>query len=164
MSASLKMTGIGELMGKLDALGAIAGRKVLTAVARKAMKPVHQSALQKVAVDRGALKASIRLATVKPKSSNVVASAGISIRGPGAHRWHFEEFGTRRQKARPFLRPAFAQHQQAILTSITELLAKAIHQATKRQYRRGGTIALSTTGSSLGLGWLPANLRYEEGR
>src|SRR5690554_412384 len=111
----MKIEGLAALEAKLQELGAELGQKVLTAAARRAMRPVLEEAKRLVPKDTGALRDAITLSTGKPKEGETVAVAGLRIgkskgakdgRMPPAARWHFVEFGTASQAARPFLRPA----------------------------------------------------------
>lgn len=52
-------------------------------------------------------------------------------------RWHFAEFGTKHQPAKPFLRPAMDAGAQAAIDTLKVELAKAINRAVKRQARKG---------------------------
>ena len=46
--------------------------------------------------------------------------------------WRFIEFGTERQPAQPFLRPAFETQKENALAVITDTLAKGIHNAARK--------------------------------
>ena len=50
----------------------------------------------------------------------------------GAFYWRFVEFGTVKQSAQPFLRPAFELGKQGFLDAFTEDLTKAIARAVKK--------------------------------
>lgn len=51
--------------------------------------------------------------------------------------WRFIEFGTERQPAQPFLRPAFETQKENALAVITDTLAKGIESAAKKVARTG---------------------------
>ena len=51
--------------------------------------------------------------------------------------WRFIEFGTERQPAQPFLRPAFEAQKENALAVITDTLAKGIESAAKKVARTG---------------------------
>lgn len=51
-------------------------------------------------------------------------------------RWHFAEFGTASRAARPFLRPAMAKNEKAMVETFKTELARAIQAALKRQARK----------------------------
>jgi HK97 gp10 family phage protein len=156
MSASMKLTGLGELRGKLEALGAIGARKAMQSAARKAMAPVVETARQMAPKAAGTLAGGIRLAAVRPKSGDVVVSVGVTVspetlksevkfedgssytkktRRNADFRWHFAEFGTKHHPAHPYLRPAFQQHVGGIVAGLAEALRKAIHREAMSQVR-----------------------------
>lgn len=152
----LKVEGLKELRDKVLALGPETGPKVLRAAARAAMQPVLEEARRLVPVDSGLMRDSIVLSSKIPKSGDTVTRVGIRIkkqRRPNlrglrvskstrravnrmsAHwRWHFIEFGTVRQKARPFLRPALATHKDRVIASIKAEIAKRVERVWR--YRR----------------------------
>lgn len=161
MAKKFKVTGLKELREQLTQLGAIAGQRILASAARTAMKPVLDDARVRVPVASGLLHDALRLATVRPTSGNVVASAGVAIAkkvnqeipvvldedeeepvsdltttarvdGP-RHRWHFVEFGTVNMAAQPFLRPAFDARKGEALDRFKKFLRKKIEKARKRQ-------------------------------
>jgi HK97 gp10 family phage protein len=55
----------------------------------------------------------------------------------GAFYWRFIEFGTVKQAAQPFLRPAFELGKQGFVDEFTNDLTKAIASAVRRGARRG---------------------------
>lgn len=55
----------------------------------------------------------------------------------GAFYWSFVEFGTVKQPAQPFLRPAFEQTKQSFAVEFTTDLRKAIASAVKRSAKNG---------------------------
>lgn len=55
----------------------------------------------------------------------------------GAYYWRFLEFGTVKQAAQPFLRPAFELGKQGFIDEFTNDLTKAIASAVKRFAKNG---------------------------
>lgn len=157
MSASIEIKGLKQLRDKLMALGGVASVKVLTSAARKSMKIVAEEARTLCPEDTGALKKSIRLAAVKPRRGTVVASVGIVVTArkvreeipipevgmvsvsekiDASWRWHFTEFGTSHSSAKPFLRPAFDKHKEAVIAECKDVLSKAINRAVRQAARK----------------------------
>jgi len=62
------------------------------------------------------------------------------VRKLPAYWWHFNEFGTSKQAARPFLRPAFDQQSGRALAAIKMMLEKAVVIAAAQvpKYRGNG--------------------------
>lgn len=57
----------------------------------------------------------------------------------GAYYWHFVEFGTEKNPAQPFLRPAYDQTNQSALDTFKRRLAVGIKSAAKRSQRLSET-------------------------
>jgi len=115
--------------------------KVLSQAARKAFKPVIEAARQKVPVDTGLLRDSIRVTAKQPKRGDTSIVVGLRIAAGGgggkresaAWRWHFVELGTAKLPARPFLRPALDRNHQAVLELFKVELQKSIAKALKKR-------------------------------
>lgn len=158
MNFSLQAHGLKELQAQLMGLGAQLAGKTLAIAARKAFKPVLETARALVPVDSGELRDSLKVAVVKPKGGNdLVVSVGILIgkgrgsrqarlaaaafgegqskRLPAARRWHFIELGTSDFAPHPFLRPALDRNANAVVAALKVELAKEIARAVRK--RRG---------------------------
>lgn len=151
---SMKLVGMRDLHEQLKELGAVAGVKVLAKDARMAMKPVLERAQQLVPVDTGLTRDHLRIRVQKPKTGNAVVIAGVTVvkaktvatgrkRKPHLQspewRWHFIEFGTETQPARPFLRPAFAANNGNMVAIMKAQLAKDIKRITSKRAKRRKT-------------------------
>ena len=80
-----------------------------------------------VPVDTGDLKKSLAIQTPKGKvKSQTKAPLVIGAREPQSHIAHFAEFGTLKQKARPFMRPAISQTFKSAIDKMAQTLDKAI--------------------------------------
>lgn len=152
---TIKVHGIQGLMAQLREIGAETGGKVLASAARKAFVPVLEAARGMVPVDSGSLRDSLMIGTNRPGEGDTVVAAGIMIgKGKGAkqaqvaaaafgegqlkalppsRRWHFIEFGTSRQAAKPFLRPAIDGNAQAVVDLLAKEVDKGIARAIKRK-------------------------------
>lgn len=157
MSNMIEVKGLKQLRDRLMELEGATGVKVLAGAARKSMKVVAATAKELCPVGpTGDLRASIRLAAVKPRRGNVVASVGIVVtrrtvrdeipipevgmvtlkrKVDASWRWHFTEFGTSHSSASPFLRPAFDKHKEDVVAECRDILTKAIDRAVKRAGR-----------------------------
>lgn len=136
----MKVKGLAELTAQLDDLGAELAAKALAQAARRAFKPVLESAQQLVPVRSGELMRGIRLAVKKPSTGDTIVRVGLRIsKGKGvggmppARRWHFVEFGTSHQAAHPFLRPALDRSAGRVLELLKVELAKSIEKALKKR-------------------------------
>jgi len=144
MSDTFEVKGLKELNDKLIALESETASKVLRSAGRQAMKPVLNAAINKVSVDSGDLRASLAIRASKGKGKKTAAVISV-----GAHKKKYSkkegggkivranakvialEYGNRRQKAEPFLRPALESNVGAVLESFKAQLAAKIAKATK---------------------------------
>lgn len=133
MKMTVKTSGFAELEKKLLALPAAASRKVMRGALMAALTPLVKRAKELVAVDEGDLKRSIKKRSAIYKGNNFAAEAGVYIsrKLKAGHRWHFEEFGTSKHAARPFLRPAFDEKKMEVLERFKAELSKRIDKAAK---------------------------------
>jgi HK97 gp10 family phage protein len=139
-SLKIKVEGLAALQAQLVELGGEMGVKALAQAARKAFKPVLESAKGLVPKHSGALRDAIKVSVLKPGADSVVV-VGLRIGGgpkgskelPAARRWHFIEFGTAHMAAHPFLRPALDQNAAKVLEDLKTELAKSIQKAIAKK-------------------------------
>lgn len=123
MDAEFNVTGLDDLLKKLDRLPENLEKNVLRGAIRASAAPIVKDAKTRVPVlqdrdDRriaGALRRSIRARSVQMKNGRltggVTAGGSDKSRGKGDTFYaRFVEFGTAKMQARPFLRPAI-DHQ-----------------------------------------------------
>lgn len=148
----MKVKGLKELEGQLKALGTQLAGKALTRAGREAFRPVLEAAKSMAPEDTGELRESLRMGTAKLKGGGVavgvvigggarakqakVAAAAFGERHrPAARRWHFAEFGTAKQPAQPFLRPAIDSQAAGTVDRLVPSLQREIARIVKK---RGG--------------------------
>jgi len=157
-SVQLKLEGFRELQEQLEKLKGLTARKVLASAAGAAMKPVLEGAREKVPVESGALRDSLRLAVrTQVEGAATAVEAGVSARRGkvsgeieiaeglfekltmhwAGWRWHFAELGTSRQRAHPFLRPAMDERKETVLAILKDRLTRGIQRALARQDPEG---------------------------
>lgn len=110
-------TGIDDLMRRLDV---IAQEPQYRFVRRKALRVgirvAERYAKAKVPIDTGTLKGSIGVESVTDTEAVLVAKTDYAA---------YVEFGTRRMRARPFMRPAVLDH----ITEIEEVMTRVVDEA-----------------------------------
>ncbi|SEG20411.1 HK97-gp10 family putative phage morphogenesis protein [Marinobacterium lutimaris] len=150
----LYVSGLDDLEKQLISLGAETGVKTLRSAGRKAMEPVQISAAIGAGEDSGDLRQAIVISSSKPrrgrsravdihvgatkKSVTETAGDGSKSRRKLSHVIHAaiaQEYGTSKQQADPFLRPALLLNYDRVLVTFKAELAKAIKRAIKRQSR-----------------------------
>jgi HK97 gp10 family phage protein len=144
----MKVNGLADLAAALKALPAEIAAKnggPLRVALRASARVVADAAEQRAPKDTGRLGRAIAI-QVDRNPGNVTERivvrprAGKSRNDPkGAYYWHFLEFGTERQPAQPFIRPAFDAVKEQALTVFRTRLAKGIVRAAKRAAKRGLT-------------------------
>lgn len=120
-----RIQGARELERVLKRLPAQIRGKVLQSAVMAGAAPIRREAKANAPVDDGTLRKSI--VARKDKASG--ASAAVKI-GPTRKGFYglFAEFGTSRQSAKPWLRPAFESTKRAALERIGKALARNIEK------------------------------------
>jgi len=156
VSARFKLVGLKDLVEQLVDIADVGGLKAVASAGRRAFKIVEAEVKSLVPVRSGDLHDSIRIAVVKPKAGNVVASIGLKIgsrlvkdelqtvegetievkrKVDAGWRWHFVEFGTSKMAAHPYLRPGFGRSHRELVEKFKDDLAKRIKAAIKRRQK-----------------------------
>ena len=133
MAQTMVLRGGSELERVLKGLPRALSDKALATSLRAGAKPIAEEARRRVRKRTGALAKSIvvRRSTQRQKkrgSGNVI----IAIRQPAGRRAHFEEFGTRRQTAHPFFRPALDVKAREAIKIIGERLFLEVTKSAGR--------------------------------
>jgi len=148
VKVDVKVNGLAELAAALKQLPAEVASKnggPLRVALRAAARVVADAAEVRAPKDTGRLGRAIAI-QVDRNPGNVTERivvrprAGKSRTDPkGAWYWHFLEFGTVKQPAQPFIRPAFDAVKNEALSAFKNRLAKGIVRAAKRAAKRGLT-------------------------
>jgi len=139
MAVSFKFSGGAEIARALEALDQKVKKKLLrqavVAGAQVVKKRAKEIARTKGVQDTGALIRNIA-GKVEKTNSDTYAQINIGVRHgkpkKNAKRqddpfyWHFHEFGTSKMAARPFMRPAFEESKDDVVTAMTERLKKGL--------------------------------------
>lgn len=150
MAEKFKIEGLKELEKSLLKLGAKPAQSVMGSAARKAMKPVLNDAIQNANEDSGDLRKALAIKVIKGKKSKTFVSANVgtyrkkSTKKQGGKKLAgvnqkaiAQEFGTSKQQAEPFLRPALNSNASRVLSILKPALADGIEKAAKKL--AGGT-------------------------
>lgn len=93
-------------------------------VLRDGCKPIETTAIQKAKLGKtGKLKRSIKLALIKNKSKYRIA---FRIATKGIRYGMAVETGTYKDKAQPYIRPAFDKHKYQVADSISGFVVKTV--------------------------------------
>ncbi len=146
MTKVFKTTGFDELERALvDELPKATAKNILKRAALAAMKPVVERAQQLVPVDKGNLRDSIKAQALTAKRvsrTRFEASKGVTVAvSPTGFKQdgfyaRFQEFGTVKQAANPYMRPAWDSEEGPTLDRIKSEIAVQIGKARVRIARK----------------------------
>lgn len=136
----IKVTGFTELEQALRQLPEEIAGKTLASALRTASQPIATHAKETAVLSDhpskvGHMADSIKVRALKEETVNDLESSFWI--GPDRKHFYglFWEFGTRHQRARPFLRPAWDEGKDRALDSFGKALWTAIERAAKRLAR-----------------------------
>jgi HK97 gp10 family phage protein len=144
MAKNFEIEGLKELEKALLDLGPELGFKTLRSAGREAMKPVLASAQKNVHVDSGDTHDALAISAKKGKGNtsvfiNVGATKTKATKKQGGRKFVnvnqkviAQEFGTKKQEADPFLRPALENNANKVLSGLKNSLADKIEKAAKK--------------------------------
>lgn len=138
------LEGVADLTAKLKALGSEFVGPTMRAVLRAAIKPAFEKANQTIPIGleahrtyKGRLvapgfsKRSIRIVTRLDKNGTT-ASVALGVRKEAFYAVLFEELGTSKMAARPWLRPSLQSTQEQQQTILASKLRERIERIAKK--------------------------------
>lgn len=141
MADTKNLTGFAEMAKKLREFGPKVGRKHLRAATSKGAAVIRKKARELAPVDTGEMRKDIQQKRVKTEgdhiaSFSVYTRSGKRSRLSGKARnvdkdsfyWKFQEFGTAKMPAQPFMRPAFESEKENAVDEIGAELDKRIQK------------------------------------
>lgn len=143
-TVTVKVSGLKELNKKLNDLDLELRKRAAREAGREAIKPVAERMKNKIAVDTGGLKDTIRVsATTAPsrlkkysKKASMIASASVGRKshkeGGTGHQALQLEYGTDNMEAQPFVRPAIQGHEKSVFMHFRKHLNKSINKFARR--------------------------------
>lgn len=154
MEFKFEIKGLRELEAGLAEIPAAVRGKTLEAALMRAAKPILDEARSRAPVRQGGAKRMgkgskvrmpgfLRASLRRARKRGSDASATVQI-GPHRRAFYgmFQELGTSRQAARPFLRPAFESKAQDALqllrTSLASEILKTAQRIASRSFGRSG--------------------------
>ena len=141
MADTKNLTGFTELAKALRELGPRVGRKHLRAATSKGAAVIRKKARELAPVDTGEMRKDIQQKREKTSSDNIASysvytRSGKRSRLSGKARnvdkdsfyWKFQEFGTAKMPAQPFMRPAFESEKEKAIDELGTELDKRIQK------------------------------------
>lgn len=145
----VKVEGLEELVKALKELPIEIQKRPLRSAVSAASKLIADSAISKVPVDTGNLRKAIYRYRSRSESGNGRETFFVGVRKGKkkvngrtvttqgeAWYWRFVEFGTKNQRAQPFLRPAFESNKSEAIEKMKMQLKKAIDNQVRKLSRK----------------------------
>lgn len=119
MAGRVKIEGLDELERKINKITEDSRKNIVHALDIAGLL-VLRSAQQKCPVDTGNLRASL---TKEVSDRELYAVVGTKV-----HYAPYVEYGTRKMRAKPYLKPAFYENEKDIKQRISQAVLKAIKE------------------------------------
>lgn len=132
MSSEIK--GLEELIKNLTALPDKLEKRVIRAAVRQGANVIKKKAQDYVPVDKGDLKKSIKVSGSKAKPGVIafkVRPTGNKKKGISIFYGRFQEFGTSKMPAHPFMRPAYDEAGEDVLNVVINTIKSKLHEVVQ---------------------------------
>lgn len=132
MSSEIK--GLEELIKNLNSLPDKLEKRVIRAAVRQGANVIKKKAQSYVPIDKGDLKKSIKVSGEKAKPGVIafkVRPTGNKKKGISVFYGRFQEFGTSKMPAHPFMRPAYDEAGEDVLDTVIDTIKSKLHEVTK---------------------------------
>lgn len=125
---------MGDLLKKMKALPERVQKNIVVGAVRASAKPIIKEAKQLVPKDTRTLEKSIGISKRKTKNKNIVHFSISPKRGGKYDGWyaHFDEFGTAKMVAHPFMRPAFEKKGEESIKAVEQYMSKRIDKEIEK--------------------------------
>ncbi len=132
----LQIKGLKELDARLKKLPDVVQRRILGAATAAAARVVQKSAKSQAPAKTGRLKKNIVVRTKRTRTGTV-SRVTLRTKGKGtdpknAYYGRFVEFGTKKQAARPFLRPAFDSNVNQAIQTMRKKIAQRLEAEARK--------------------------------
>ncbi|MCB1928285.1 MAG: HK97 gp10 family phage protein [Rhodocyclaceae bacterium] len=120
-----RLTGLDDVLKRLEQVAEKVAKKALSKATRKGGNVIRKAAIANAPVDSGDLRKHIALRLkVKPGAiyCRVGVKGGAKKKDGTPYYWRFVEFGTVRQPAQPFMRPALDNTATTVLQTVVGTL------------------------------------------
>lgn len=129
MKVTFKVSGLKELDQALAELPAAYAKNIMRKAWETAAQPLVDDIKAAAPVATGVLRDSIK---VERLGDETKGQAKMQVGVFGEFYGHFQEFGTIKQPAKPFVRPALDRHREALVERFRRELAASIERARAR--------------------------------
>ena len=131
----VQIDGLPALSEALDELGKDVASRVLARAGRKAMRPVREAMYRSAGYDASNhgqhMRDTIKIRAIREGDERVVR-VGPVMKTPHYIKAKAQEYGTSKQMAKPFIRPALDNNLNEVVASLRDELSAGITRAQRR--------------------------------
>lgn len=131
---SSEIQGLEELIKNLTDLPDKLEKRVVRAAVRQGANVIKKKAQEFVPVDKGDLKKSIKVSGEKSKPGVIafkIRPTGNKKKGISVFYGRFQEFGTSKMAAHPFMRPAYDEAGENVLNAVIDTIKSKLPEVIK---------------------------------
>jgi len=132
MSGEIK--GLEELIKNLNSLPDNLEKKVIRAAVRQGANVIKDKAKSYVPVNEGTLRDSIKVSGSRAQKGVIafrIRPTKNKRKGKSVFYGRFQEFGTSKMAAHPFMRPAYDEAGEDVLNKVIDTIKLKLDEATK---------------------------------
>jgi HK97 gp10 family phage protein len=123
---NIELSGVDEILNRLKQIGANVTSLENQAL-KKAAEPVLEDAKSNAPYRTGKLKEGLKISGIKTKDGSKYVLVGVDRSDNSKIYWgKFQEFGTVKMSARPFLGPAYEKNKRQIIEEIRNTLKEGL--------------------------------------
>jgi HK97 gp10 family phage protein len=137
---SFRVEGAKQIEAALKELGPVAAGRVARSALNRSATPIVRRARELVPVRTSALKKAITKRLRRQRRGSSRQEALVGIERPASRYAHIVEFGSARQAAKPYLRPAADEKASEALDKLGENLGRGIEREALKIARRNGVL------------------------
>lgn len=129
-----EVKGLEALINNLHALPEKVEKRVIRAAVRQGANIIKGKAQTYVRVDEGDLKKSIKVKGVRGKPGTiafVIRPTSNKKKGKNVFYGRFQEFGTSKMAAKPFMRPAYDEAGQDVIDKVINTIKSKLDEAVR---------------------------------
>lgn len=131
---SVEIKGLEELIKKLNDLPDKLEKKVIRAAVRQGANIIKDKAKRYVPVDKGDLRDSIKVSGARAQKGVIafrIRPTKNKQKGKSVFYGYFQEFGTSKMAAHPFMRPAYDEAGEDVLNKVIDTVKSKLDKVTK---------------------------------
>lgn len=129
-----KIEGLEQLISKLNSLPDKLEKKVVRTAVRKGAILIRNKAREKAPTGTGTLKKSIKIRSNRAGNGVVSFKIGPTNdkkKGTDIFYGRFQEFGTSKMPAHPYMRPAYDESESEVLDAVINEIKSKLNEAIK---------------------------------